>query len=113
MRKPKNILYPLLEECALKSTDEFWKNLYEELSVGKCTKGVYIQNNIVSTYNKKTGFCYSIVNKTSDEIMRELHILIMKHTNLCSKKDLDKKNKILSVIKNELQYEKWSNIKRK
>ncbi len=112
----KEVLYNILSECASLVKDEFWVQFYENLAVGKNTKGIYITNGIIHTSNKKSGFSYNITDKAPEIIIEELHHLLTTYTSICSKKDMVKKRKIVEEIENELnEYKnvKWSSIKRK
>ena len=114
--RQKEIIYSILIECSELVTDEFWKQFYKDLSTGKSTKGIYITNGVIQTSNKRNGFIYTITDKAPEVIVHELHYLLTTHTNICSKRDIDKKRQILKEIDIELEkYKtcKWSIIKRK
>jgi hypothetical protein len=114
--RTKSVLYPILIECSAIVKDDFWRQFYEDLAAGKSTKGVYILNGILQTSNKRNGFSYSITDKAPEVIVKELHYLLTTHTGICSKKDMNKKRKIIEDISTELEaYDKgkWTSIKRK
>lgn len=115
-RSKKEIIYPILQECTELTTDEFWRQFYDDLSCGKSSKGVYISNGIIQTSNKRNGFTYSITDKAPEVIVKELHHLLTSFTSICSKKDMSKKKQIIKEIEDELdEYDKskWTTIKRK
>lgn len=114
--KPKEIIYPILSECADLVKDEFWKQLYQDLSAGKATKGIFISHGVIQSSNKRNGFQYSITDKAPEVIVVELHHLITTHTSICSRKDVSKKQSFIEDLENELaEYHKgkWTSIKRK
>jgi len=112
----KEIIYPILQECALLSKDDFWKQFYEDLSIGKSTKGIYIINGSIQTSNKRNGFTYNITDKSPEDIITELHSLLINYTGIYSKKDVAKRKQFVDEIEEELkEYKnsKWTSIKRK
>jgi hypothetical protein len=114
--RQKEVVYDILVECAALMKDEFWKQFYEDLAVGKSTKGIYITNGVIQTSNKRNGFVYSITDKAPQVIVAELHHLLTTHTSICSRKDMNKKRQFVKEIEEELQeYDeaKWTSIKRK
>ena len=114
--KPKEIIYPILSECADLAKDEFWKQLYHDLSAGKVTKGIFISHGVIQSTNKRNGFQYSIADKAPEVIIVELHHLITTHTSICSRKDVSKKQAFIEDLEKELvDYSKgkWTSIKRK
>ena len=114
--RQKEVIYSILTECSEIVTDEFWKQFYKDLATGKSTKGIYISNGVIQTSNKRNGFIYTITDKSPELIIHELHHLLTTYTNICSKKDMNKKRQILKEIEDELEeYKtaKWSSIKRK
>jgi ribosomal protein S1 len=114
--KQRDIVYGILLECAAIVRDEFWRRFYEDLAVGKSTKGIYITNGVIQTSNKRNGFVYSITDKAPEVIVAELHHLLTTHTSICSRKDMLKKRQFVRELEDELnEYDraKWTGIKRK
>lgn len=114
--RQKEVIYSILIECSEIVMDDFWKQFYKDLSTGKSTKGIYITNGVIQTSNKRNGFIYTITDKTPEIIIHELHHLLTTYTNICSKKDINKKRQILKEIEDEIEEyktSKWSSIKRK
>lgn len=114
--RQKDTIYPILKECSALVKDDFWRQFYEDLASAKNTKGVYITNGIIQSSNKRNGFSYSITDKAPEVIVRELHHLLLTHTSICSRKDMNKKRQIVKEIEDELlEYDnaKWTSIKRK
>lgn len=115
-RTKKEVIYPVLAECSLLIKDEFWKQFYEDLSLGKSTKGIYITNGNIHTSNKRNGFTYNISDKDPEVILTELHHLLLSHTSIHSCKDINRKRQIIDEIEEEFKcYDKgkWTSIKRK
>jgi hypothetical protein len=115
--RKKDIIYPILHECSLLVKDEFWQQFYSEMSQAKACKGIFIQNSMIQTSNKRNGFSYCVTNdKHPLVIIKELHKLLLEHTSICSRKDMNKKKQIIKEIEEELEeYDKakWTSIKRK
>lgn len=97
------VLYPIFLECSKCTTDEFWKNIFEHMSYGKCPSCIYISNNTIYSSNKKKPFSFIISNdKSPTEVFYELKDLLMKNTSLCSVSDTkDKREKIKSKTTKE------------
>lgn len=113
----KEVLYPILLECAKLTRDEFWVQFYQDLATGKSAKGIFISHGVIqSSNNKRNGFAYSITDKAPEVIVPELHNLITSHTSICSRKDTVKRKAFIKDLKEELEeYKdgKWTSIKRK
>ncbi len=102
--RQKEIIYPILRECSTIIKDEFWRQFYEDLAAAKSTKGIYISNGIIQTSNKRNGFSYSITDKAPEVIVRELHHLLLTHTSICSRKDMNKKRQLVKEIETNLKH---------
>jgi hypothetical protein len=114
--RQKEVIYPILLECAGLTRDEFWVAFYQDLAIGKASKGLYISHGVIQSSNKRNGFQYSISDKAPEVIVAELHHLITTHTSICSSKDSSKKRAFVAELEEELSaYErgKWTAIKRK
>lgn len=110
------VIYPLIYEASKFTTDDFWKGLFEELSVGKYPKCVYISNNTLYSTNKRKQFTYLLIpdDKTPQEIAEELYTLLVNNTNLCS--NLDNNNRKAQIQSEKISLKditKWSAIKKK
>lgn len=113
-----NILYPIFADCIRFTTDEFWKNLFEELSYGKCPKSIYISNSTIYSSNKRKGFSYIIPMdgiKTPKEVFVEIRELLMNNTAICSSIDVSiKKEELREKQDDEITNETtWSEIRKK
>jgi hypothetical protein len=114
MKVDNTILYPIIYKASLLFEDEFWQDLFKDLSYGKYPKSLYISNGILFPSNKKKVFSYSLnpEGKNVEEVASELQELIMTYTNLCS--DIDTNNKkALALLKcGQINNSKWSSIKK-
>ncbi len=114
----KNIvLYPIFIECQQHTDDEFWKNIFDEMSTGKCPKCIYISNNTIYSTNKRKNFSYIIPSDLTlaKTVTSELKTLLMNNTSLCSALDIKKKKeKILLKTKNNItNTTTWAEIRKK
>lgn len=110
-----NIIYPIFYECIKFTDDDFWKNIFEELSYGKCPKSIYISGNNIYSTNKRKNFSYVIDNnnKNPEDVFNDIRDLLMNNTSICSTKDISKKKEQIkenAVVDN---YSSWSEIKKK
>ncbi len=109
IKRQKEVVYPILYECSKLQTDDFWKSLFEDLSRGKCPKGIMIYNGIISSGNKRNGFSYNINNKTIPEEITEELINILK-SNACIYSSNDIENKETSIQDSALEYNSITNF---
>lgn len=111
------VLYPIFLECSKYTSDEFWKNMFEHMSYGKCPSCIYISNNTIYSSNKKKSFSFIIPSdKPVGEVFTELKDLLMKNTSLCSVADTKaKREKIRTKVnKDEITDEtSWTEIRKK
>jgi len=111
------VVYPIFLECCKYTNDEFWKNIFEHMSYGKCPSCIYISNNTIYSSNKKKSFSFIIpVDKSTPEVFSELKELLMKNTSLCSVADTKaKREKINSKVnKDEISNSTtWTEIRKK
>lgn len=109
------LLHPVFDKCALLETDEYWKGIFKDLSVGKSPTLLYIVNNTI-LYRGKTSLSYSFADKSAEIIGTELKELLLKHTNISSLQD--KLNKQILIEEGEKRSNsaissKWSSIRKK
>ena len=112
------IVYPIFSECTRYTSDDFWKNVFENLSMGKCPKSIYISNNTIYSSNKRKGFSFLIPNdnsKTPKEVFNELRDLLIENTSICSVTDVSMKREEIRKKQDDEITDKttWSDIKRK
>ncbi len=117
MPTKKEILYPFFLECCEFIEDNFWINVFEELSYGKCPYGTYITKNFLCCNFKGKEFSYKIdENKESKVIYSDIYNLFHNKLGLLSEKE--KKQKLKNIeettrIDNENKDKKWNSIKKK
>jgi hypothetical protein len=111
----KGIIYPLFFEVSEKCEEEYWKQFFVDLSIGKNSKGLIVNNGMIYSNNKKNGFCYHFSNKNSIEIIEELLPILSNNYITCSDKNIKNKNIIEQVKKDlqEIKTLKWTKIRRK
>ena len=107
-KRVRDIIYPLIKECEKYVTDPFWKQLFNDMSRGKCPKGIIIFNNTVSSTYKRNGFSYCFTDKEPSVIADELFNILKTTGCIYSEKDL-KDEKIDSII--TASYKNWKSIK--
>jgi len=115
-KRLREIIYPQIKQCEDYVSDPFWKNLFDDMSRGKCPKSIVIFNNSVSSTYRRGGFTYNFQDKTSEEIARDL-VDILKSTG-CIYSVSDMKNEqqeINDTNKTNCQiiYTSWKQIKTK
>jgi hypothetical protein len=111
----KGVIYPLFLEVSEKCKDEYWKQFFLDLSIGKIIKGVAVCNGHISSTNKKKGFCYYFVKKTYEDLINELIPILINNCNTCPDKNVKMKTIVEKIKKenDEIKIGKWSKIRRK
>lgn len=108
IKRQKEVVYPILYECSKLQTDDFWKSLFEDLSRGKCPKGIMIYNGVISSTNKRSGFSYNVNDKTDPEETTEELINILKNS-ACIYSSNDIENKETSIQDSASEYSSITN----
>lgn len=111
----KEIIYPIFLECCEFSEDTFWKNVFEDLSYGKCPYGTYITKDFFCCNYKNKEFSYKIEKKDPEILYNDIYELLSKKLGLLSHKDKIKKKIDFSILENEIKENRknWSNIRKK
>jgi len=108
IKRQKEIIYPLLQECSSIQDDDFWKSLFCDLSRGKCPKGILIYNGVISSTSKRNGFTYNINEKTdANETSEELINILKKNACIYSSNDIQSKEASIQEFK--VEYEALKN----
>jgi hypothetical protein len=118
IKKIKDVVHPIFQECSKLVKDEFWIKLFDDLSRGRCPKGVALYNNVLSSTYKRNGFSYNFSeNKTPEEIVVEIQALLKKSVCIYSNKDIINKENDMQDASNEYMTVKyadnWKKIKAK
>ena len=111
----KEIIYPIFLECCEFSEDTFWKNVFEDLSYGKCPYGTYITKDFFCCNYKNKEFSYKIEKKEPEILYNDIYELLSKKLGLLSHKDKIKKKIDFSILEDEIKENRknWSNIRKK
>lgn len=115
MQVKREILYPIFLECSELSDDIFWKNVFEELSYGKCPYGTYITKDFFCCSYKSKEFSYKIEQKEPQQLYNDIHTLLVKKLGLLSNIDKIKKKIDFDNIQSEIKEcrKSWSSIRKK
>ncbi len=108
----KDIIYPFFLYCTKYTTDEYWKNIFEDLSFGETPHNVFISKNMIQSIIKGKEFVYKI-NPTEDpeKIYKDLRSILSDKMNILSPTELQKNKNLIPKTKTTI--DKWSNIKKK
>ena len=116
-----NIIYPIFIGCKQYTTDEYWRNIFEDLSIGKPPhRGIKFKNSnrnsgiiddIIYCSYKLKGFEYIFSNKDAKEVYDNIYHLFTNNLKICSKQDqLDRITQLSSSSDN---INSWSKIRKK
>ena len=96
MVKKRFIIYPFILDCIKYCENEYWKNIFENLSYGKISSPFFINKDLIyyKCKNKNKEFSYKIENKESDILYKEIYTLlsVVINDNINNNKILDIKN---------------------
>jgi len=116
----REVLYPVFEQCVQHTTDDFWKNIFENFSMGKCPKGLYISKDTIYSSNKKKGVFYNIPQyesiAQSKNVFSEVRNILMNELSICSNIDIDNKKREISETNKPGEINDdtvWSEIRKK
>lgn len=112
IRYKSQIVHPIFYKCLEYINDPFWKDVFENLSMGKYPNCIYISKNNIYGTNKKKPFIYNIPSENCDPklIYEELKNILMTNTSLCSNQDTKTSKQ---KQKEKKQDTTWSGIKKK
>ena len=97
----KEIIYPFFLKCTEYASDNYWNNIFENLSYGICPYNTYIHNNYFCCNHKVHKFKYYLLDRESKDLYTDIHKLLS-DMGLISNKDkyMDHPNiKAIAVLK--------------
>jgi len=108
-KKPPVVLYPVFAQCATlccssETTEDydFWKNLFYDLSYGKCPYGISLYKGSLSCYLKGKEFCYTLSeNKDPKKIRDDVMTLLRRRAGIVS--DMEKTTERNRLIRHRRQ----------
>ncbi len=111
----KEIIYPIFLECCQFTQDNFWLNVFEELSYGTTPYGTYISKDYLCCNYKEKEFCYKIEKKDPENVYKDIYNLLSNKLGLLSNYDKKLKKINFNNLQEDLKYsrEKWTNIRKK
>jgi hypothetical protein len=111
----KEIIYPIFLECCQYSNDIFWENIFEDLAYGKTPYGTYISKGFLCCNYKDKEFSYKIEQKDSEQLYKDIYLLLSKKLGLLSQRDKMKKKIDFFNIEEDLKEgrKNWSSIRKK
>jgi len=113
LKKEKDIIYPVLHKCSLNENNDYWKQVFNDLSRGLCPKSITIKNGVITgNISRKNNIIYNFLN--DNEIMiqnkiKELFSNIIKSDYQNNQGEIDSINAFYNDFKNM----EWKNIKKK
>jgi hypothetical protein len=88
VKRQKDIRYPIFYDASECIEDEFWKNIFIDISRGRFPKKISIDNNTVFAGTKRNQLTYCYSNKTCQQLATELRPLLMGHLSIYSVNDI-------------------------
>jgi len=110
-----SLVFPILKSSSEYIEDIYWKSIFNDISIGKCPKCIYINGQNILSTNKKKQFSFVIPTEVKDlqTFANEFKNFLITNTNLLSKNDNEKRKEILNKSIDLQNMKKWSDIKKK
>ncbi len=119
VKRVKEVVYPILQECCSFFKDDFWIKLFDDLSRGRCPKGISIYKDVISSTYKRNGFTYTFMGDgiTAAKIVEELPNILKNTVCIFSSKDIINKKVDFSTANSDylniMTTDNWKKIKNK
>lgn len=110
-----DILYPIFLECCQYAVDDFWFNVFEDLSYGKTPIGTYISKGFLYCTKKDNSFSYKIPLSDPKTVYEQVYRLLDKKLGLLSDMDVRLRRECFYKISTDIgeKYDSWASIKQK
>ena len=86
-KKQKDVRFHLLYDAAGYFEDDFWTNFFIDMSRGKCSKKITIDNSTIMLGTKRNMNIYFYADKSPKQIAHDLKPLLVDSLNILSKSD--------------------------
>ena len=111
-KRVREVIYPEINECQEYVTDIFWKRLFDDMSRGKCPKGIVIFKTTVNSTYKRNGFSYCFEDTTPQKIASDLMEILKTSGCIYSSSDIKKEEKEFETNNTtKVSYSSWKQIK--
>ena len=100
----REIIYSIFLECSDFCTDNYWKNIFEDLAYGQAPYGTYISKGFFCCNYKNKEFSYKIEKKDARKLFDDIcglckKIGLLSHDDKIQKKiDFQKKDTTFSLL---------------
>lgn len=115
MSVKKDIIYPIFLECCQYAEDNFWKNIFDDLAIGKTPYGTYINKDFLCCGYKDKEFSYKIEKKHSRKIYNDIYKLLKNKLGILSSKEKLKKRLSFHETEDRIKQSRktWKDIRKK
>lgn len=111
-KRVREVIYPEINECQEYVTDVFWKRLFDDMSRGKCPKGIVIFKTTVNSTYKRNGFSYCFEDTPPEKIASDLMDILKTSGCIYSSSDIKKEEKDFETNNTtKVSYSSWKQIK--
>jgi len=111
-KRVRDVIYPEINECQEYVTDSFWKRLFDDMSRGKCPKGIVIFKTTVNSTYKRNGFKYCFQDTPPEKIASDLVEILKTSGCIYSSSDIKKEEKDFETSNTaKASYSSWKQIK--
>ncbi len=108
---PRELIYPCFLTCVEYTDDDYWRNIFEDLSFGITPQGTYISKNYLISNIKTKEFVYKINSEIDPEIIfQDIYTLLSEKFGL---KSLNEIECYKNSIESEMIFNSWNSIKKK
>lgn len=111
-KRVREVIYPEINKCQEYVTDVFWKRLFDDMSRGKCPKGIVIFKTTVNSTYKRNGFSYCFEDTPPEKIASDLMDILKTSGCIYSSSDIKKEEKDFETNNTtKVSYSSWKQIK--
>jgi hypothetical protein len=111
-KRVREVIYQEINECQEYVTDIFWKRLFDDMSRGKCPKGIVIFKTTVNSTYKRNGFSYCFEDTPPEKIASDLMEILKTSGCIYSSSDIKKEEKEFETSNtSRASYSSWKQIK--
>lgn len=108
---PKELIYPCFLTCLEYIEDDYWKNIFEDLSFGITPQGTYISKNYLISNIKTKEFVYKInADLDAETLFMDVYTLLSDKLGLKSLNEIEEYKNNMEL---ETTYNSWNSIKKK
>ncbi len=111
----KELIYPFLLKCCDIPSEQFWKNIFEDLAYGQAPYGAFISKGFLTCTYKGKAFSYKLVESNPSALYRDIYELFTQKLGIFSASEHNRQKLIFEQMEQSIRErrEDWSKIRKK